>query len=138
MNIVGPPLGKVSLVTPEIGELNINQAIAIFRPTSSLSSSYLLQWLLSSGAKRWFLQRAKQTSGQLNLTLAMCKEFDIPLPSIEEQGLMEMRLQAAEGLVHSEMVRLVKLHTQKLGLMQDLLTGKVPVTVDVTPSGAAA
>jgi type I restriction enzyme S subunit len=138
MNIVGPPLGKVSLVTPEIGELNINQAIAIFRPTSSLSSSYLLQWLLSSGAKRWFLQRAKQTSGQLNLTLAMCKEFDIPLPSIEEQGLMEMRLQAAEGLVHSEMVRLVKLHTQKLGLMQDLLTGKVPVTADASPSEAVA
>lgn len=138
MNIVGPPLGKVSLVTPEIGEINTNQAIAIFRPTSSLSSAFLLRWLLSSGAKRWFHQRAKQTSGQLNLTLAMCQELEIPLPSIEEQGVMEMRLQAAEELVQSEMDRMMKLQAQKLGLMQDLLTGKVPVTVDTPPSEAVA
>ena len=129
MNIVGPPLGKVSLVTPETGEVNINQAIAVFRPTASLSSIYLLRWLLSTGAKRWLRQRAKQTSGQLNLTLAMCQELDIPLPSIDEQGLIEMRLQTGERLVQSEMTRLSKLQTQKLGLMQDLLTGKVQVKV---------
>ena len=128
MNIVGPPLGKVSLVTPDVGEVNINQAIAVFRPAASLSSIYLLRWLLSTGAKRWLLQRAKQTSGQLNLTLAMCQELEIPLPNIEEQGLMEMRLQVAEGLAQSEMTRLTKLQAQKLGLMQDLLTGKVAVT----------
>ena len=137
MNIVGPPLGKVSLVTAEVGEVNINQAIAVFRPTASLSSIYLLRWLLSTGAKRWLLQRAKQTSGQLNLTLAMCQELEIPLPSIEEQGLMEMRLQAAERLVQSDMTRLKKLQTQKLGLMQDLLTGKVAVMVDVPATEAA-
>lgn len=138
MNIVGPPLGKVSLVTSEVGEVNINQAIAVFRPTASLSSIYLLRWLLSTGAKRWLLQRAKQTSGQLNLTLAMCQELQIPLPNIEEQGMMEMRLQAAERLVQSEITLLKKLQTQKLGLMQDLLTGKVPVTVDASPSEAVA
>jgi type I restriction enzyme, S subunit len=129
MNIVGPPLGKVSLVTPETGEVNINQAIAVFRPTASLSSIYLLRWLLSTGAKRWLLQRAKQTSGQLNLTLAMCQELDIPLPGVDKQGLMEMRLQTGERVVQSEMTRLRKLQTQKLGLMQDLLTGKVQVNV---------
>ena len=138
MNIVGPPLGKVSLVTPETGEVNINQAIAIFRPTVSLSSTYLLRWLLSSGARRWLLQRAKQTSGQLNLTLAMCQELEIPLPSIEEQELMESRLQAAEGLIQSEQTRLSKLQTQKLGLMQDLLTGKVAVRADAPAPEAAA
>ena len=131
MNIVGPPLGKVSLVTAEVGEVNINQAIALFRPTASLSSIYLLRWLLSTGAKRWLIQRAKQTSGQLNLTLAMCQKLEIPLPNIEEQGLMEMRLQAAERLTQSEMIRLKELQTKKLGLMQDLLTGRVPVTLDV-------
>jgi type I restriction enzyme S subunit len=38
INIVGPPLGQVSLLPAAMAEANINQAIARFRPVSPLSS----------------------------------------------------------------------------------------------------
>lgn len=130
MNIVGPPLGKVALVTSDDGKININQAIAIFRPKAELSSIFLLQWLISDTAKRWILRRAKQTSGQLNVTLAMCQDLLIPLLSLEEQSRIEERFRGIDFLLQSESNRRAKLYNQRLGLMQDLLTGKVPVTVD--------
>ena len=132
MNIVGPPLGKVALVTQNDGDININQAIAIFRPKAELSSLFLLRWLISDSAKRWILQRAKQTSGQLNVTLAMCQDLALPHMSIAEQQRIEARIQGAEFLVQSESNRRTKLQRQKLGLMQDLLTGTVQVKVKST------
>ena len=130
MNIVGPPLGKVALVTSTVGEININQAIALFRPRAELSSLFLLQWLTSDAAKRWVLERAKQTSGQLNVTLAMCQGLLLPRMSLVEQRRIEMRVQGADALLKEELERRDKLQRQKFGLMQDLLTGKVPVNVE--------
>lgn len=129
MNIVGPPLGKVAVVMPSDGEVNINQAIAVFRPKSGLSSRFLLCWLMSDSAKRWIHQRAKQTSGQLNVTLGMCQELALPDISLNEQHLIECHFQRAEEHLRFESSQLNKLRQQKLGLMQDLLTGKVPVKV---------
>ena len=131
MNIVGPPLGKVAHVTQSVGEVNINQAIAVFRPKAELSAPFLMRWLTSDGAKRWIGQRAKQTSGQLNVTLAMCQDLLIPHMSSDEQQLIGSRIQCDEGFLQSELARLAKMRAQKLGLMQVLLTGKVPVTGEV-------
>ncbi|WP_367068313.1 restriction endonuclease subunit S [Oryzisolibacter sp. LB2S] len=129
-NIVGPPLGKVSLISEETGEVNINQAIALFRPRDGLDSGFLLYWLTTETVKRWFLQRAKQTSGQLNLTLAMCQELPVPSIGLHEQKLILARAQGCERRIQSEWRNLCALTDQKSGLMHDLLTGKVPVTIE--------
>ncbi|MDE2599112.1 MAG: restriction endonuclease subunit S [Rhodocyclaceae bacterium] len=135
-NIVGPPLGKVGVISEQTGEVNINQAIAVFRPRDGLHPGFLLQWLTTETVKRWFLQRAKQTSGQLNLTLAMCQELPVPSMGIHEQELILARAQGCERLIQSEWGKLRSLKGQKSGLMHDLLTGKVhaealePETVD--------
>lgn len=129
-NIVGPPLGKVGIISEQTGEVNINQAIAVFRPRDGLHPGFVLQWLTTETVKRWFLQRAKQTSGQLNLTLAMCQELPIPSIGIHEQELILARAQGCERLIQSEWGKLRSLKSQKSGLMHDLLTGKVPVKVE--------
>jgi type I restriction enzyme S subunit len=51
------------------------------------------------------------------------------LPSFEEQKRIELALNAADSHIKREQGGLAKLKGQKLGLMQDLLTGKVPVKV---------
>ena len=137
-NIVGPPLGKVGLVTTETGEININQAIAVFRPRESLLSRFFLSWLTTDTVKRWFLQRAKQTSGQVNLTLGMCQSMPVPAMPLDEQGRILARIQSNECLIEAEKSLRQQLSEQKLGLMQDLLTGKVPVTVPPEHTEAAA
>lgn len=132
MNIVGPPLGKVGLVHDE--EVNINQAIAVFRPAQAINARYLLLWLTSEPAKRWILQRAKQTSGQVNVTLAMCQALPIPLAPVDEQNRIVDRVTSAEAALSSLSLQAEKLRAQKQGLMQDLLTGKVRVPVPAEAS----
>jgi type I restriction enzyme, S subunit len=129
MNIVGPPLGKVGLVSEEDGSININQAIAVFRPGGRVLSRFLLLWLTTDTAKRWILQRGKQTSGQVNVTLAMCQALPVPLPTLEEQSRIVARISASDSTLRLLAMRLEKVRAQKIGLMQDLLTGKVTVKV---------
>jgi type I restriction enzyme, S subunit len=131
MNIVGPPLGKISVVPDEYKEWNTNQAIAIYRVVKAENRDYLLFYLLSEFAKNWFYARSKQTSGQVNLTLEMCNGLKIPLPVDEtEISAISQKMSHIFKVIRLENESLGKLNEQKSGLMHDLLTGKVQVTID--------
>ena len=80
MNIVGPPLGKVSIVPAKFPSANINQAIARFRARKEISPRFIAAYLLSDWAQRWLGSRSKKTSGQQNLTLELCQTLPVPLP----------------------------------------------------------
>jgi type I restriction enzyme S subunit len=89
MNIVGPPLGKVSIVPASYPEWNINQAIAIFRTRGTVSPGYLSMvlrlapmLLAASG------NATRGTAGQDNISLAQCRDLPVPLPPLEEQHLI--------------------------------------------------
>lgn len=84
MNIVGPPLGKFSLVTDEYEEWNINQAIAIFRAKERIEPKFLLVALMQPSVLRPFLNQAVGIR-QLNLSLEQCRNLEFPLPPIDEQ-----------------------------------------------------
>jgi len=88
MNIVGPPLGQVSVVPLDFPESNMNQAIAVFRGLSGVSNRYLATCLSTHSILVNALRKAKATAGQVNLTLEICRELPIPLPPFEEQGLI--------------------------------------------------
>jgi type I restriction enzyme S subunit len=92
MNIVGPPLGKVSIVPGERAEWNINQAIAVFRPISTVSAAFLAKWLSTDVLTRWAVSRSKATAGQSNLTLEICRDLPVPICSANEQHEIIRRL----------------------------------------------
>lgn len=85
MNIVGPPLGQVSVVPTDFTQWNINQAIAIFRAVEGVSPNFICTMLLSAVSQRWLKARAKTTAGQTNLTLELCRNLPVPLPPMAEQ-----------------------------------------------------
>jgi type I restriction enzyme, S subunit len=95
MNIVGPPLGKVSIVGNEWAEWNINQAIAVFRPIRSLDGKFLARWLLSGTLLSWAMAKAKATAGQSNLTLEICRDLPVPLCSLSEQHEINRHIDTA-------------------------------------------
>jgi type I restriction enzyme S subunit len=128
MNIVGPPLGKLGLVRPEFGDVNVNQAVAIFRPKPPLRSEYLLLWLTHDASQRWLRRNAKQTSGRVNLTLEMCKTLPLGQPRDSEQKEIVGRMAGIRGRLDTERMTCSKLRLLKQGLMEDLLTGRVRVT----------
>lgn len=79
-NIVGPPLGKVSLVPEGFSEAQINQAIVRFRPKNSRLGKYLTYYLMSEFAKSWLFSRSKKTSGQRNINSSTCACLPVPMP----------------------------------------------------------
>lgn len=85
MNIVGPPLGKVAVVTDQFPEWNMNQALAVFRPLARISSAYIYYALSTNSVLESVLREVKGTAGQDNLSLEQCRDLVIPIPSIEEQ-----------------------------------------------------
>lgn len=85
MNIVGPPLGKVSLVTDEYPEWNINQAVAVFRPGPRILSRLLAYWLMSPPVQRRIERTSKATAGQFNVQVSTCRKIALPLPPIDQQ-----------------------------------------------------
>ncbi len=85
MNIVGPPLGKVSIVPNLFPEWNMNQAIVRFRPIHGVYRNFLSVSLRTENILRWAIKRAKATAGQFNLTLQICRELPLPLPPFDEQ-----------------------------------------------------
>ncbi len=104
MNIVGPPLGKISIVPPTYQEWNINQAIAVFRPISGLHRDFLCAYLLKKATIEALARQAKATAGQFNLTLEICRNTAVPLaPFYEQEQVARIVLNALKRIdqVHS-------------------------------------
>lgn len=102
MNIVGPPMGKVSIIPDIFSEWNINQAIVRFRCNENLYNKYLAYFLGFSETVEKMKSKAKATAGQFNLTLEICRNIEIPLPSIEIQkqivNNIEMKLSVCDQI----------------------------------------
>lgn len=141
MNIVGPPLGQVSVVPEMFSEWNINQAIAIFRAVEGVSPSFLCSYLLSPVARKWLKQRAKTTAGQTNLTLEVCRGLPVPLPPRDEQEqLSEVIAHALSGTdqqTEAVLKGLEQAAAQRKNLLKAAFSGQlVPQDPDDEPASA--
>jgi type I restriction enzyme S subunit len=94
MNIVGPPLGKVSIVPDKYKEWNTNQAVVLFRPSISLLPEYLSICLRSVSVLSWITDLAQKTVGQLNISVTKCRRLPIPFPPLLEQHRIVTKVEA--------------------------------------------
>lgn len=129
INIVGPPLGQVSVVPAEIAEANINQAIARYRPLNGLSNRFLAYTLMTDSIMSWAIKRAKTTAGQSNLTLELCRALPIPLPPFAEQGQtldeIDSRLSVTEELEATIETSLKRVERLRQTILQQAFVGGV-------------
>ncbi|MFC3395042.1 restriction endonuclease subunit S [Brenneria rubrifaciens] len=90
----------------------------------------LICWQLnhSAWAKAWF-RRAMQGGIMDAIQSSTLKTLHLPIPDLNEQTLIYARYIKVSAQIQQESLLLEKLRKQKIGLMQDLLTGKVPVHV---------
>ena len=94
MNIVGPPLGKVAVLTDQYPEWNLNQAITFFRADPELLKFKYLYYVLCEGALvRDVMPETKGSVGQVNISLTQCRESLIPLPPLGEQTEIVRRVE---------------------------------------------
>lgn len=140
MNIVGPPLGKVSIVPNLFPEWNINQAIAIFR-TAFLCPILLAAYLAYEGTLRVTARKAKATAGQFNLTLEICRDIPIPVFDPVEQQVLEQRLDGElsvlASLENDLEAQLAKGETLRQAVLAKAFSGQL-VAQDATDEPASA
>ena len=94
MNIVGPPLGKIAILTDQYPEWNLNQAITLFRVDKEKLLSKFLYYVLCEGKLvRDVMHETKGIVGQINISLTQCREAIIPCPSLLEQHEIVRRVE---------------------------------------------
>lgn len=129
MNIVGPPLGKVSVIPATYQEWNINQAVAIFRAMPSYNRHFLALCLLNESILQWAIRRSKATAGQFNLTLEICRDLPLPLPPLAEQerivAEVERRLSVAEEIGQVLSANLQRAERLRQSILQQAFSGKL-------------
>lgn len=126
----GGDVGRTSIWKMEIDNCYYQKAVHRLRPKLEVISPkfmfYFMWYTKSSGG---FSDFTSQTS-IAHLTQEKLSKVPTFLPTKDEQLLLVKKLDSIESLLTAEENKLNKFRSAKLGLMQDLLTGKVPVTVD--------
>ena len=91
MNIVGPPMGKIAIVTDEFPEWNLNQAMAIFRGYDVSINPYIYVYLNSMIWLKYV--HTLGVVGQENMSLEQCKDIAVALPPLAEQKKIISRVE---------------------------------------------
>ena len=84
----------------------------------------------SAFGKKYFVLSSKQSTNLASINSKQLHAYPIALPSVSEQKAIVLRVDSVNRRLETLHRQSRKLNQQKLGLMQDLLTGKVPVKVD--------
>jgi type I restriction enzyme S subunit len=93
---------------------------------------------LNSKLARQQMRRFEQGVTRPRINTGNMKRVIACVPDLDEQNRFISKFDAMQIAIQTQLQNRETLRSQKLGLMQDLLTGKVPVTVDANTSEAAA
>jgi len=137
---IGAGLGAVRLVTDDMPEFSILHSMALVRPLRSAVSAEYLLWSFRSYPVLLQMDIGTQSIGVPDLGLDKIGSLLFPVAPHGEQTMIANSLRSQTEAGSAERNRLIKLRQQKHGLMHDLLTGRVRVTVNEVEavSGAIA
>jgi type I restriction enzyme S subunit len=126
-------VGKSAITTEPMA---VSQHFMCWKCDQKMDNHFLYYWLQYN--KRTF-ENIAMGSTILTIGLPYFKRLKIACPlDLTEQQTIATRLKAADTRIFAMQDDLEKLRQQKQGLMQDLLTGKVAVTVDSSENAAHA
>jgi type I restriction enzyme S subunit len=97
-NIVGASIGRTAIFDLDI-EANVNQAVCVIRPNSSLVKSAYLMTLLNSPE---FIQKLLGNSvenARANVSMGVLGSLTIPLPPLATQQAIVTEIEAEQALV---------------------------------------
>jgi type I restriction enzyme S subunit len=120
-------LGVARLVPEGIEEFSIFVSVAMLRPIRTLLLAEYLREFFSTRFYYTQIGYLSAGSGLKHIHLEHFRKFKIPLPSLEEQRHIMDILRDADHSIEEAEACVAKLVNLKVGLMQDLLTCRVPV-----------
>lgn len=130
----GERLGIASPVASEL--VCLGQRVMLLRPGEGTSGQFLMWSMNMPSFYRQVIKGLGATTSP-HVNVGDIKRILVSKPRASEQQQFGLLIANAHKKISAEQIYREKLRQQKLGLMQDLLTGKVPVQVD-TPEAAYA
>lgn len=123
----GHPVGRACLYPDDL-EPGINKADCFrFRGKSYCRNGYAMLFLNGTSARRQ-ARGFEQGVTMKRMNLGNLRKVRIALPRPDEQERIEVRAAAINSAHDNALMELDKLRLQKSGLVDDLLTGRTPVT----------
>jgi type I restriction enzyme, S subunit len=132
INLVGASIGRTCQVPDGMPAANINQAVCVYRA----HNRSLADWAAMCFAWPVIISRLlgeQVETARANLSLSDLRRFSLPLPREGERDWLVSGFRCINATVQSQVEELAQLRLLKQGLMHDLLTGRVPVTVEAEP-----
>ena len=121
-------IGRCAMVHDDAEGLLFQNHLFRIRATG-LNPVYALLWMNSYYSQSYWERACATSSGLNTINRRMLKAMPFLVPSDAEQDQIAAAAQTAKDRIAKTLCQFEKLRQQKIGLMQDLLTGKVPVKV---------
>lgn len=121
MNIVGPPLGKIAIIPNDHSEWNINQAIALFRPSDRIISGWIAIALEGGESLQGVINESKGSAGQVNISLSQCRSLILPMPPITEQAEIVQRVEKLLAIAKELETRTIAIKSHIKNLKKSIL-----------------
>jgi type I restriction enzyme S subunit len=123
-------LGRVAIVAADLLPANTNQALAIVRLKADGKIHHqFLFYYLNSLAIRKYIEAINVQAAQANLSLENVNSFLILLPCLSEQTAIATILSDMDAEISQLEARRAKTAQLKQGMMQELLTGRIRLTI---------
>jgi type I restriction enzyme, S subunit len=116
LNITGASIGRVACAPDDLDRANVNQHVAIIRPTDELQSRYLMYWL-SQPVIQEFINDEQKGATRQGFTKTQIQIFEIPLPTLAEQRRIVAELDALQADVDA----LMRLQTETAAELDALM-----------------
>lgn len=126
---VGQPTLVPALPEPAVYESNM---MRLRVDTSTIKPRLLFEWLRAHRARRLIVAGAN-ASNQSSINQQVLNPLPVLVPQSHEQERMLSLIEGDDERAACERESLIKLRGVKIALMQDLLTGRVPVAVETKP-----
>lgn len=123
------PVGRACLYPMDLPAINKADCFRLRCKPELMRSSFAMYSMNAEYVKNQIRQIAQGVT-RVRLNGQNLKRVCLKIPSSEEQQKFSQRLDSINNAIDQEMTRVVKTKQYKLGLMQDLLTGKVRVSVN--------
>jgi len=121
-------LGIVGVVPCNFGEAYINQHIAMVRLDQEQVNCRFVGHFLAGGRIQKIISQLNDSGAKAGLNLPTIRQLMMLIPPKSEQETVALRLDTVDDRIQLAKTELEKLKRQKVGLMNDLLTGQVRVT----------
>jgi len=124
LNITGASIGRCAVANNKVVKGNVNQHVCIIRPNKDeLIPEFLNYFLLSHNGQKQ-IDSYQAGGNRQGLNFGQIKSFLIPIPTKSEQTAIATALSDMDSLIENLEKLISKKRNIKLGVMQELLSGK--------------